>query len=1736
MIIAGAGFKQDVTMENVDIKPGPETGAVGKAGSVASLHLLYFVILSVFRTVCGSIFRRLQAVGRFVRYPQERRTGRTSVLLLPTLCLALALVLFGGAGAVAQECNGSPTDPPSCNNRVPVANAGVDRTVNSGAMVTLDGSGSTDPDGNETIEKYEWTQPGQPAGWTGSPVSRVTLTGDDTEMPTFTADNLDAADAIAEVSHYFQLKVTDNEGETHIDTVTITVNAPPLAKIIGLAERRVNSGAMVTLDGSDSDDRPSGDVSYEWERTGGTMGITAPVLTDTTSETLKFTADSLDPGDAERTHEYTLTVTEVGITGRDAQSNAAIVTITVNAPPLANAGGGQKINAAETAGTVTATLDGSASRDTDGGTLEYSWVRTGGTSMSVPSLTGATSDTLTFPVDTIVPGDFDVTHEYRLTVTDAEGLTDTDTVTITINALPVANAGPNRTVPSGTLVRFDGSGSSDTGKTLDYFWEGPSGTSTSTAVLTGERTENPHYTAMDSTATQAVPKTNIWRLTVTDDNGATATDLVTITIEEAIAAPVARVDDGSPLRIVNPGDMAQQLASTGTVDRRRTISSYNWVRTGGTGTAGDLTLTGTNMAMATFGVAANRPTAGNDDETHEITLTVTDSAGDTGTAMVTITVQADPLANAGADQRIQSGTMTSPVTVTLDSSGSRVGAGRTIVSREWEQLVSDPRNTADALPVGYPAPKAGDSSMSTFTAQTLDPGDAEVRYVFELIVEDSSENTATDRVEITVYSQNALPVATVTPLEITVDPGDPVSLGSTVTDSDGTIASWTWTRTGGNGQANIPLTRTATGENTATLNLTLGFIAEQLDAGGSDVTHVFTLVATDNDSAKSAPVVVTVTVQADPLANAGVDRRIQSGTMTSPVTVTLDSSGSRVGAGRTIVSREWEQLVSDPRNTADALPVGYPAPKAGDSSMSTFTAQTLDPGDAEVRYVFELIVEDSSENTATDRVEITVYSQNALPVATVTPLEITVDPGDPVSLGSTVTDSDGTIASWTWTRTGGNGQANIPLTRTATGENTATLNLTLGFIAEQLDAGGSDVTHVFTLVATDNDSAESAPVVVTVTVQAPPFANAGPDQPEPGRPPILSGATVTLDGSGSRVDSDRTIASWAWTRPDGAAGGTADALPPDGQTGGLMGGTTAMPSFTAQTLMPGVPDVTYILTLTVTDNRGETSTDNVRITVTAPNQVPVANAGNDRSVASGAMVQLDGSGSMDPDDDGEIVSYRWTRKSGAAGGTADALPPNGQTGGLINANTATPGFTAQKLEPGDTDVTYILELVVTDNENAMSEPDTVIITVTAVLVDIETSPSELTVQEGSSGVYQVKLGRSPGQEVELRAYSDHEDVILENTRLVFNAENWNTWQDIRLAAVADADTENDMATIRHSLVTEGVAVGRSGKVRVTIRDADPILPHIGTYLETRAVTLLNNQPELIRFLRQDGTTPDSNGEFTFRATNGHLVLDGGFVHEGVWGEITGSYANSDSGDMKLTTGSFGFHRKYFGNLLGGVLLQFDFVDHDLNENNGTIDGSGWMFGPYFVARHDNWPLYFEGRLLYGQSDNRIRFNDPDFKTRTGSFDTHRTLAQLRMEGDIPVPGGNDALRLIPYADGRWIEDRAAAFTTGSETGFGMISVSGQKVSVGELELGSNLEVPIAMRHGGMTVTGGLGLVYSKTKGDHIGSESRNRGRGEIGFSYDVDDALRIDFDSFYDGIGTSRYESYGVSLNARMRF
>lgn len=92
-------------------------------------------------------------------------------------------------------------------NQAPIANAGPDQTVNEGAVVTLNGTGSSDPDGNPLT--FSWTQTAGPT---------VTLSNPASATPTFTAPQVSTSTVLT-----FQLVVNDGSLSSAPDTVNITV-------------------------------------------------------------------------------------------------------------------------------------------------------------------------------------------------------------------------------------------------------------------------------------------------------------------------------------------------------------------------------------------------------------------------------------------------------------------------------------------------------------------------------------------------------------------------------------------------------------------------------------------------------------------------------------------------------------------------------------------------------------------------------------------------------------------------------------------------------------------------------------------------------------------------------------------------------------------------------------------------------------------------------------------------------------------------------------------------------------------------------------------------------------------------------------------------------------------------------------------------------------------------------------------------------------------------------------------------------------------------------------------------------------------------------------------------------------------------------------------------------------------------------------------------------------------------
>lgn len=274
-----------------------------------------------------------------------------------------------------------------------------------------------------------------------------------------------------------------------------------------------------------------------------------------------------------------------------------------NQPPVADAGPDQTVvDDGDLSEFVT--LDGSASTD-DGSIVSHRWFEN-----NSEFATGVTPE-----VELSVG-----THVITLVVTDNLGSVDNDVVEVVVlpapppNVAPNANAGPDQSVPDtkkkgSEAVRLDGSGSTDSdGAIVSWTWS--TGSST---VASGE---NPRVTLATGTHTIM--------LVVVDDEGATSSDTVTIAVGETLPTDdPPNANAGSDQTVIDD-DLSE--AAWVTLDGSASsddngIATYSW-RLNGSEIA-----TGVSPSVE-LGLGV-----------HTVTLLVTDSAGNSDTDTVVITVE-----------------------------------------------------------------------------------------------------------------------------------------------------------------------------------------------------------------------------------------------------------------------------------------------------------------------------------------------------------------------------------------------------------------------------------------------------------------------------------------------------------------------------------------------------------------------------------------------------------------------------------------------------------------------------------------------------------------------------------------------------------------------------------------------------------------------------------------------------------------------------------------------------------------------------------------------------------------------------------------------------------------------------------------------------------------------------------------------------------------------------------------
>lgn len=531
------------------------------------------------------------------------------------------------------------TKPP---NQLPTADAGSDQTVKEGDSVSLDGSGSSDPDG--TIASYSWTQT---AG------ESVTLDGGDTATPSFTAPNVGAAgDTLT-----FELTITDSDGGTDTDSVDIAVNNANQNPVADAgSDQTVNEGDNVALDGAGSSDPDGTIASYSWSQTAGE----SVTLDDPNNASPSFTAPDIDSAGDTLTFELTVTDND-GAADTDSV-DVVVNNVVTNEAPTADAGADQTVNEGDTV-----SLDGSGSSDPDGDTLTYSWTQTAGVSVT---LDDASSANPSFTAPDVGPDGETLTFE--LTVDDGNGHTDANSVDIKVNNVvtnepPTADAGADSAADEGKAgVQLDGTASSDSDGTIDtYLWEQTDGPS---VTLNDANTAVATFDAPLVTANSDLT----FKLTVTDNDGATDDDTVVITINNVNQPPVASLA-ADPTSIEEGSTSA--LDASGSTDDSG-ITEYTFEQVGGT--AGTITVDSSDPSKATF----EAPSIGAD-ETATIKVTVKDGEGATDSATAEIEVtNAAPHATTLTLNTITSVPWGKDVTVTgkltdNDASGAGVG-GATI--------------------------------------------------------------------------------------------------------------------------------------------------------------------------------------------------------------------------------------------------------------------------------------------------------------------------------------------------------------------------------------------------------------------------------------------------------------------------------------------------------------------------------------------------------------------------------------------------------------------------------------------------------------------------------------------------------------------------------------------------------------------------------------------------------------------------------------------------------------------------------------------------------------------------------------------------------------------------------------------------------------------------------------------------------------------------------------------------
>lgn len=865
-------------------------------------------------------------------------------------------------------------------------------------------------------------------------------------------------------------------------------------------------------------------------------------------------------------------------------------------------------------------------------------------------------------------------------------------------------------------------------------------------------------------------------------------------------------------------------------------------------------------------------------------------------------------------------------------------------------------------------------------------------------------------------------------------------------------------------------------DSTYTDDAYFGFSFTAKDASGISYNHEYALKGATNTQFVSTKTAVNTA----PTANAGSNQEVGSGK-----TVTLSGSGHDADAGATL-TYTW------------TAPTGGGTFSNVNIATPVYTAPKVAAGSSNVVFSLTLTVSDGTAS-ATSTMNVTV-TPNTKPVVSAGD-DLRVASGGDVSLNATVTDPDaGDVAAMTyaWVATPDglsfNWSAKSPM-----------------FTAPVLEVNAADAVYDLTVTANDGTDSHSDTMRLTVTSKK----NVAPVAAAQSSGAVVAGGTITLSAAGSTDDDegDKESLQYVWI-----------------QTGGptvtLTGSDSAEASFALPTPLPTNANGDLEFTVTVTDDDGASDTETVVVELPEPPELTVSVTASDDSVLSGDYVEL--LSTVAGADPANTVTYQWATESDV----------------MIEDPAMDITYFYAPDVPTSIRAQFVLIVTETNAKGATrTARSSVVVTIApnAAPVIVITGPT--TAKEGDSvtldasgstdpegrkfGVYWVQTG---GPTV-IAQDDDWETTVLDTADDVKPVYPLAKGPVLTFTAPAVPDGEAQMVLTFEARASDGngdatktatVTVTRAGTEEPGTDDAErekviaETEAQVDRFVQTRMNNLIGTQPDLGSvFSGGDGTA-----NVTMSSMGGQVDLATA-PDQPVWLRLKGNWSTVGGAEGDYVLGAAGTHVLVGEGLALGIMAQ---VDH-LKTVDGlaVAEGTGYLIGPYVVAKLPDQPLVVQGRLLYGASQNTVS----PLGTFEDSYDATRLLAQFGVSGQIAK--GDVVWK--PSLQAAYAREQTDAYTDGAGNPIG----AGDN-AVAQVAAGVEVTFPLPVPSGAMTATLGLSDIWAGSVSGGPAAYEGHRGKVSFGLNRAFASGAQLSLTGSYDGLGADGYESLGLDLVFQHKF